>query len=50
MTDEIIELTRVSDGYDGRGSSAHLPSTELRQAAPQWDAEEVHLRDYLDVI
>ena len=50
MTDEIIELTRVSNGYEGRGTSAHLPSTELRQAAPEWDAEEVHLRDYLDVI
>ena len=50
MTDEIIELTRVPDGYDGRGGSGHLPSTELRQAAPEWDAEEVHLRDYLDVI
>ena len=50
MTDEIIELTRVPDGYDGRGSGGHLPSTELRQAAPEWDAEEVHLRDYLDVI
>ena len=50
MTDEIIELTRVSDGYNGSGGRGHLPSTELRQAAPQWDAEEVHLRDYLDVI
>ncbi len=50
MTDEIIELTRVSNGYNGSGGSGHLPSTELRQAAAEWDAEEVHLRDYLDVI
>ncbi len=33
MTDEIIELTRVSNGYNGSGGSGHLPSTELRQAA-----------------
>jgi capsular exopolysaccharide synthesis family protein len=50
MTDEIIELTRVSNGYNGSGGSGHLPSTELRQATPEWDTEEVHLRDYLDVI
>ena len=50
MTDEIIELTRVPDGYNGSRGSGHLPSTELRQAAPEWDVEEVHLRDYLDVI
>jgi len=50
MTDEIIELNRVTEDYNGRGGSRNLPSTELRQAAPQWDGEEVHLRDYLDVI
>jgi capsular exopolysaccharide synthesis family protein len=48
MSDEIIELTKVAERYNGR--SEHLPSTELRQAVPEWDAEEVHLRDYLDVI
>jgi capsular exopolysaccharide synthesis family protein len=28
----------------------YLPSTEYRDAVPDWDSEEVHLRDYLDVI
>ena len=27
-----------------------LPSTEFRQAVPDWEGEEVHLRDYLEVI
>jgi capsular exopolysaccharide synthesis family protein len=50
MSDEIIELTKVVGKYNGRGGSEYLPSTELRQAVPEWDTEEVHLRDYLDVI
>ena len=29
---------------------AALPSTELREPAPEWDAEEIHLRDYLEVV
>lgn len=48
MSDEIIELTKVVERYNGR--SELLPSTELRQAVPEWDTEEVHLRDYLDVL
>jgi capsular exopolysaccharide synthesis family protein len=28
----------------------YLPSTEYRDAVPEWDPEEAHLRDYLDVI
>ncbi len=28
----------------------YLPSVEYRDAVPEWDPEEVHLRDYLDVI
>ena len=29
----------------------HLPSTELRAAVPEWEyGEEIHLRDYLDVV
>ncbi|MGD9007026.1 MAG: polysaccharide biosynthesis tyrosine autokinase [Desulfobacteraceae bacterium] len=28
----------------------YLPSTEYRDAVPEWDPEEVDLRDYLDVI
>jgi succinoglycan biosynthesis transport protein ExoP len=27
-----------------------LPSTDLRDPIPEWDPEEVHLRDYLEVI
>jgi capsular exopolysaccharide synthesis family protein len=29
---------------------AGLPSTDLRDPIPEWDPEEVHLRDYLEVI
>jgi succinoglycan biosynthesis transport protein ExoP len=28
----------------------NYPSTDIREAIPEWDAEEVHLRDYLDVV
>jgi capsular exopolysaccharide synthesis family protein len=28
----------------------NLPSTDIRDALPQWDAEEIHLRDYLEVL
>jgi len=50
MSDEIIELTKVAGSNNGRIGSEHLPSTELRHEVPEWDTEEVHLRDYLDVI
>jgi capsular exopolysaccharide synthesis family protein len=50
MSDEIIELTRVMEEGGGDGSGRHLPSTQLRQEVPDWDIEEVHLRDYLDVV
>ena len=30
--------------------SQNLPSTDIRNVIPEWDAEEVHLRDYLDVL
>ncbi|KKL87685.1 hypothetical protein LCGC14_1932240, partial [marine sediment metagenome] len=33
-----------------RDNEEMLPSTEFRQAAPDWEGEEVHLRDYLEVI
>lgn len=50
MADEIIELNQPAENTIGRGKGEHLPSTELRQTFSQWDTEEVHLRDYLDVI
>ncbi len=28
-----------------RGNEEMLPSTEFRQAVPDWEGEEVHLRD-----
>jgi capsular exopolysaccharide synthesis family protein len=31
-------------------SNANLPSTEFREAVPSWEGEEVHLRDYLEVL
>lgn len=34
--------------YDTSGQ--YVPSTEYRDPLPEWDPEEVHLRDYLDVI
>ena len=50
MSDEIVELTKIS-GNDMDGvRNQHLPSTDFRHAVPEWDTEEVHLRDYLDVI
>jgi len=50
MSDEIIELTKVAGSNIGRVRNENLPSTEFRHAVPEWDTEEVHLRDYLDVI
>ena len=50
MSDKPIELTRVVENYNGRERCSHLPSTEFRQDFSDWDMEEVHLRDYLDVI
>ena len=28
----------------------YLPSTDLRSPIPEWEQEEIHLRDYLDVL
>ncbi len=50
MSDEIIELTEIPGSNIGRVRNENLPSTEFRHAVPEWDTEEVHLRDYLDVI
>ncbi|MEA1949167.1 MAG: polysaccharide biosynthesis tyrosine autokinase [Thermodesulfobacteriota bacterium] len=50
MSDEIIKLSKISGGNNGGVGNENLPSTEFRHIVPEWDAEEVHLRDYLDVI
>ena len=50
---EEIRLNYENSGKGGMPAtySQHLPSTELRGAIPDWeDGEEIHLRDYLDVI
>ena len=47
MSDEIIE---IPGSNIGRVRNENLPSTDFRHAVPEWDTEEVHLRDYLDVI
>ena len=52
MADEI--RINHENGERGRAPAIYnqyLPSTELRGAIPGWeDGEEIHLRDYLDVI
>ena len=50
MSDELSEFKGVTEKYSDRADRSHLPSTEFRQDFSDWDAEEVHLRDYLDVI
>ena len=32
------------------GNGNHLPSTEYRDSIPEWDHEDVNLRDYLDMV
>lgn len=32
------------------GGDAYLPSTDLRSPIPEWEQEEIHLRDYLEVL
>ncbi len=50
MSDKTIQLNQITKTSDGRDFNHYLPSTDLRQEIPEWDTEEVHLRDYLDVI
>jgi capsular exopolysaccharide synthesis family protein len=50
MPDEIIELNRPGENYIAKGHGGRLFAAELHRDVPDWDAEEVHLRDYLDVI
>ena len=35
--------------YQNRNEE-YLPSTEFRTSIPEWEGEEIHLRDYLDVL
>ena len=50
MSDEPNKLVKVAERYNGREGGSYLPTAELGQDFSGWDAEEVHLRDYLDVI
>jgi succinoglycan biosynthesis transport protein ExoP len=50
MSDEIIKLRKISGSNNDRIDNVNLPSTEFRHTVSEWDTEEVHLRDYLDVI
>ncbi|UCD33314.1 MAG: hypothetical protein JSV38_05445, partial [Desulfobacterales bacterium] len=50
MSDDIIKLTKIAGNHHARADSTGLPSTELRKDIPAWDTEDVHLRDYLDVV
>ena len=50
MPDEIIELNQLAEKDTGREFGSRLPAVDLRRDVSDWDAEEVHLRDYLDVI
>ncbi|MBW2605451.1 MAG: polysaccharide biosynthesis tyrosine autokinase [Deltaproteobacteria bacterium] len=50
MSNELTEFTKVTEKYTGRADRSYLPSAEPRQDFSDWDTEEVHLRDYLDVI
>jgi len=52
----MSEQLRISDANGGQaravavGGERYLPSTEVRDAVPQWAGDEVNLRDYLDVL
>jgi capsular exopolysaccharide synthesis family protein len=41
-------LPTTTDGIPGGGE--HLPSTFVRESIPTWEGEEIHLRDYLEII
>jgi len=51
MADEIIELNHTEKSISSLADNDNQITTELRQAISELDSEEeVHLRDYLDVI
>jgi len=50
MSDEIKVPARTPVRSSDIEKYANLPSTELREPIPDWKEEEVHLRDYIDVL
>ncbi|MDD3991547.1 MAG: polysaccharide biosynthesis tyrosine autokinase [Desulfobacteraceae bacterium] len=48
MTDDFDDRAKAVPAP--RQAQAPPPSTEFRDPTPEWDPEEVHLRDYLDVL
>jgi capsular exopolysaccharide synthesis family protein len=50
MSDEINVPAKTSVGTSNIEKYANLPSTEVRELFPDWNEEEVHLRDYIDVL
>ena len=50
MSNELAELSPPIRKIPGSSGYETLPSTEYRHPIPEWEGEEVHLRDYLDVI
>ncbi|MDY0313252.1 MAG: Wzz/FepE/Etk N-terminal domain-containing protein [Desulfobacterales bacterium] len=48
MTDDFDD--RAKEVPAPRQAQAPPPSTEFRDPIPEWDPEEVHLRDYVDVL
>ena len=50
MSEEMKDLIKITRENAGGNGSENLPSTELREPISEWDQEEVHLRDYLNVI
>ncbi len=50
MSEEMKDLVKLTQENAGGNGNENLPSTELREPISAWDKEEVHLRDYLNVI
>ncbi len=50
MSEEMKDLIKLTQENAGGNGNENLPSTELRESISAWDQEEVHLRDYLNVI
>jgi len=50
MSEEMKDLIKITQENAGGNGNENLPSTELRESISAWNKEEVHLRDYLNVI
>ncbi|MBL0712056.1 MAG: GumC family protein, partial [Desulfosarcina sp.] len=51
MKNPVNDLKHSIQPYDhGAAGRNDLPSMEIRPAVPEWEQEEIHLRDYLEVI